>query len=314
MRRGKLLIIVASAVVGVAASPAQACVIAIGTEMLVPEGMTNPSEIARWQARQERRQVAEAAARARREWRDFSRRMDAEADRAGERSTAQLAADLAVSFVPPLFAQLAMVSSCGDIDGPDILDPAGYADSPRWGGNTLLANHLFARRIITTLDDTGNVDRRRVRMLQSYDRDCQQEVLNLAATRLHGDFSHDELAHVWSRLHRLGFDLAASDPAATGPRPYRLLSFSEARSGPLTISRHAALPGSGRYPPSQTFYATQEMRRFLETDPVALRMVASVDSLLAGAPDERCPETMSAVAAIAEELAAAPQGRQRAGN
>lgn len=313
MQRSILLSILAAAAVGVAAIPTQACVIAISHETLMPEGMTNPAEIARWQAQQERQRSEEAAARARREWRDFSRRMDEEADRADQRGSAQLALDLATSLVPPMFAQQAMISSCGTVDGPDVLDPAGYAETPRWSGNTLLANHLLASRIITALDDTGNVSRRRMRDLPHFDRQCQHEALRLTAARLQGNFNHAELVHVWARLHRLGFDLGASDLAANGPRPYRLLNFSEGRSGPLEVSGHAALPGSSLYPARRTFSATRQMRRFLATDTVAQRMVATVDSALA-APDDRCPETMRAVVAVAGELVAASQGRQRAGN
>lgn len=309
MRNCAFLSLVVAAVVCAAAFPAQACVISLHVETLVPEGVTDPAEIARLQARQERQRAAEAASRARREWRDFSRRMEHEADRADQRSAGQLAQDLATSMVPPMFAQQAMFNSCGTVDGPDVLDPAGYADTMRWGGNSLLANHLLSNGFITALDDMGHVDRRRIRDLQSFDWQCQQEAISLTAAHLGENFNHTELVRVWARLHRLGFNRGASDPAANGPRPYRLLSFSEGRSGPLTVSVHAALPESGLYPARQTYSATRQMRRFLATDAVAQRMIAVIDGTLAGAPADRCPETMLAITAAAEELTATRQAR-----
>lgn len=293
---------------------AQACVISIGVETLELEGVTDPAEIARLQARQERQRAAQSAERARREWRDFRRRMDEEADRADQRSDAELARDLATSFVPPMFAQVAMVDSCGTIYGPDVLDPAGYAESIRWVGNALLAQQLLTSGLIDALDDMGNLDRRSIRDLESFDWQCQQEALGLTAARLQEDFNSAELMRIWARLQRLGFNRGTSDVAANGPRPYRLLQFSEGRRGSLTISAHAVLPDQRLYPARRAYDAAQQVRRFLATDPVAQRMITTVDSVLSASPNHRCPETMRAIAAVAQDLGATARGRQRAGN
>lgn len=314
MRKVAILSIIIVAIFGTVAVPAQACFISISNEVIVPEGMTDPDEIARYQARLERQREAESANRSRREWRNFMRRLDEEADRGAQRNSAQLASDLAVSFVPPLFEQLAMYSSCGTIDGPDMLDPAGYADSPIWSGNSLLANYLLAHRFIASVDDIGSLDRRRIRDLEPFDRDCQQEVLHHTSRRLSEDFRHAELVHVWTRLHRLGFNLAADDfarrSAGQGPRPYRLLSFSEGRSGPLMVSGYARVTGSSQYPARQIFSVTQQMHRFMASDGVAQRMIAAVAETLSGNADDRCPEVMQAIAVTAEELAATAPNRQ----
>ncbi len=314
MRTPLFLLLAATAIGAATAQPAAACFIAISVETLEAEGVTDPAEIARLQARLERQRAAEAAERARREWRAFRRRMDEEADSAGQRSAAELARDLATSFVPPMFAQLAMVDSCGRLGGPAVLDPAGYNESLRWGENSLLAQRLLASGTITDLADMGNLDRRRIRELPSFDWLCQQETVDLTAAHLGEDFRHAELVRVWARLQRLGFNLGTSDPAIHGPRPYRLLAFSEGRSGSLAISGHARLPDQSLYPARQAFTARQQMRRFLATDAVAQRMIAKVGTVLAATPDDRCPATMREIGAVAEELAAAAHGRQRAGN
>lgn len=317
MRRVVSLSVMLVAAFGAVAVPAHACVIAISNEVLVPEGMTDPDDIARYQVRLARQLEAEAATRAHQEWRSFKRRLDDEADVGVMRDSAELADDLAVTLVPPLFAQLAIYDSCGGIDGPDILDPVGYADSPRWAGNSLLAGYLLAQRIIPSVTEIGNLDRRRLRLLDPFDPACQQEATDLTAMRLVQNFSHAELARVWARIHRLGHNLAADDFAGRaegrGPRAYRLLSFSEGRSGPLVVSGYARVSGSSRYPARQTFSATQQMRRFMATDAVAQRMIVTVTDTLSGDAGDRCPTVMLAIAAMAEELAATPP-QQAAGS
>lgn len=279
--------------------------------------MTDPSEIEAWKEEQIRQSRALALVQFEEQWRAHKAQLAIEAARGSGFGAERLSEILADASVPPLLPQSGGRTDCGNIVGPAVADPAGYMDLDGSRGEAELAAFLVELGVLRNADELEFMPPRALRDLAN-DFGCTDEARDRVRRRLHERFSRAELEHVWSAVHRLGFDYSAAEAGMqraywSGPRAYRLLEFAAGRSGPLAFSNRASPAFDADN--SRAIHEAQardkdELRRFFEDDPVAVRMIDTIESELAGVSVERCPETAAEIAALAAELR--PQIEERA--
>jgi hypothetical protein len=279
-----------------------------------PANLTDPAEIEAWEERQDDIYDAYRMVAREQEWREHKAMLEVEALQAPSFSAGTLAESLAANLVPPLLPQFAYHDSCGDLHGPELMDPVGYL---RMDSAEATAQ-LVEFGILESADDRDLLPARFERELPYAWPSCTQEARERVRQRFTERFTQSELAHVWGTLHRLDFDYSAvEEPATTrsGPQAYRLLRFKSGRSGSLEVSTDAKPSAFGR-PFTWAISAghkkdTAELRQFLSQDPVAVRLVAEVEGALSGAGVERCPQTGAEMAQIAADVRAQIAQRRR---
>jgi hypothetical protein len=279
-----------------------------------PANLTDPKQIEQWRKDQEEIYDAYRMVERERDWRQYKERLLSEARQAPELSKQRFAEDIAVDLVPPLLPQFSYSDDCGHLYGPELLDPAGYLPIGTAAANA----QLVELGILESTDEPEGLPSRFVRNLPAAWPSCTREARVHVQQRLEERFTHAELAHVWSALHRLDFDYNSVERAsgATGELgSYRVLSFVSGRSGPLQFSDRAEpigfTDGFSWVISRGQREDTAELRRFLSEDPVAVRLVDEIESTLSGIGTERCPHTQTEIAQVAAEVRKQIEERRR---
>jgi hypothetical protein len=271
-----------------------------------PAHLTAPAEIEAWKQQQIEETKARDVAALGKRWRAYKGQLAVEAREGGKLGAGRLAEALAVDMVPPPLPQVTTRDDCGNLYGAEVADPAGYLDA--FGSDPQLAAFLAELGVLKNAEEFEALPPRARRALAWPSFPCAAEARDRVRRTLLGRFSEAELAHVWSTVHRLGFDYNSVEAITprdqwSGPRDYRLLKFSTGRSGPLVFSDQAEpVDHVSRSNPRVRLAQsrdTAELRQFFETDPVAYRMVDVIEGEIAGVSVERCP---NAAAELAAEL------------
>lgn len=288
--RFRYLVPLAVTLTAAMAAPAAACTWTYPMELELvyqpPSGMTDPAAIARWEA--EREAHAEAYEAVALEWRIRERRRELAdfAEAAAGMEAGSLAESLSLNLTPPLEAAFAEYSSCGEIIGPPVLDPAGYHQTAG------LESVAIARGIFDDPEDAKFMPRREIRRIvrprggEGYPN-CLAEARAAVSAALLRRFPQDELARALAAIRRSGFDRVPVDETSRSllaARDFRLLAFVEGRNGPLQVST-AAKPndwgwnreGFRELAPEQV----RELREFLTNDPLGQALVEEVESVVA---------------------------------
>ncbi|MBX7495536.1 hypothetical protein K3172_06650 [Qipengyuania sp. 6B39] len=269
---------------------AQACVY-IDTKPLElhippPEGMTDPAAIARWEAEREAHAEAYEAVALEGRIRERRRELADFAQATAGMEAGSLAESLALNLTPPLEAAFAEYSSCGDIIGPPVLDPAGYHQTAG------LESVAIARGIFDDPEDAKFMPRREIRRIvrprggEAYPN-CLAEARAAVSAALLRRFSQDELARALAAIRRSGFDRVPVDETSRSllaARDFRLLAFVEGRSGPLQVST-AAKPNDWGW--HREWYwdlapeQVRELRDLMTNDPLGRALVEEVERVVA---------------------------------
>ena len=291
---------------------AQACVFiatpVVRVETSPPEAMTDPAEIARWEAQREA--FAEAYEQVRleqqvREWRAGLARYAAEV---AELDAERLARDLAENLTPPLEAAFASRDSCGGIVGPPVRDPQGYSFISDFG---VIA---VQRGVFEDPEDAKFIPRQLVHRLtrrRASDEvgGCLGEARSAVADALLRRFSQEELAHAMTTIRANGFDRVPDDDLPpqyrmSGTGDHRLVAFVEGRQGPLRFN-DSALPND-TYLDDKVRYALLDeqrstMKAFFAEDAVGRAMLLEVERAVADGTAV-CPAAMAEQEAFWNEV------------
>lgn len=269
-----------------------------------PASVDTPRERAAWQRRQEALAESERQQRVRRDAQAFAHYLDRlaeEADRAPEISAADLASALVESLVPPVVRQLVPKSDCGYEWNGIVTDEAGYLMDER-------AYPEAAGLPAENSEAMPGYDLGLRRHMSAY-QECLPESRAILSQLLVSQFSQPELAHVWSYVHRLGFDRTANEWGNL--EPLRLLAFPAGSGGPLRLAQDPPMNNwSYDYSLGQTDAATirslqqgaanppywQALAGFLQSDPVARRQIVTLDGALAGGTAAFCPDAHARMA------------------
>lgn len=290
----------AAAALAVVPVPAAACVfLPVTTYFAPPRGMTEPAQIARWQAREERRAAErerrERPARMQREWDAAKAALAAQAALAPNLSTSRLAASLVTNLLPPLLPKAPhSTSSC---DGELVLGPRDPAGLLTGSESPLKADEAAIRAANPDLADVPFTANAR-RYLREEGVACEEEFTGRLRALLEERFSRGELEQAWAKIHALGYDFDWEERGRRSDNlAYRILAFAEGRSGPLVVYPKVGSVASAAYTDTaagrEQAEFRRELERFLTAEPVGRRLVQTIEQAL---PQDRlamCPAALA---------------------
>ncbi|QZD89085.1 hypothetical protein K3148_09575 [Qipengyuania aurantiaca] len=277
-------------------------------EYPAPDGMTDPADIAEWEAQREAFAEAYDKVRLEQQMRERRAALARYAADAAELDAERLARDLAENLTPPLVAAFASRDSCGGIHGPPVLDPQGYSCIAGFEAMAL------ERGVFEDSKDAKFIPRRLVRGLTRRKASdevggCLGEARAAVAVGLLRRFSWEELAHAMTIIRANAYDRVPDDNLPphyriSGTGDHRLLAFVEGREGPLRFN-DSALPND-IYLGDKVRYALlneqrSTMKAFFAEDAVGRAMLLEVERVVADGT-AACPVAMAEQEAFWNEV------------
>ena len=277
-------------------------------EYPAPDGMTDPADIAEWEAQREAFAEAYDQVRLEQQMRERRAALARYAADAAELDAERLARDLAENLTPPLVAAFASRDSCGGIHGPPVLDPQGYSSI---AGFEAMA---VERGVFEDPEDAKYIPRRLVRDLTRRKASdevggCLGEARAAVADALLRRFTREDMAHAMMTIRAQGFDRMPDDNLSpqyriSGTGDHRLLAFVQGREGPLRFN-DSALPNDS-YLGDKVRYALLDeqrnsMKAFFAEHAVGRAMLLEVERVVAGGTAV-CPAAMAEQEAFWNEV------------
>ena len=264
-----------------------------------PEGMTEPADIAEWEAQREAFAEAYDQVRLEQQVRERRAALARYAADAAKLDAERLARDLAENLTPPLEAAFAYGDSCGGIHGPPVLDPHGYSSI---AGFEAMA---VERGVFKNPEDAKYIPRRLVRGLTRRKASeevggCLGEARSAVADALLRRFTREDLAHVMTTIRANGYDRVPDDKLPpqyriSGKGDHRLLAFVEGREGSLRFN-DSALPNDTYLGDKVRYELLDEqrhaMKAFFAENAVGRAMLLEVERIVADGT-AACPVAMA---------------------